>query len=166
MVSRHPPFLRASCNDNYYRYLVGNRADLFWAIHSKNKPVGYYSEPLTDLLQWMFSYNPMERPSVAEIMTHEWFSGTVPTQDEIKDAFELKKSVLIQQNYQPSADVPAGTPDPSVLGKGTFRSHINGKKIERDMVKYQTEFRRYTQFFSTSDPESLMTALALFAKEK
>lgn len=101
---------------------MGNRADLFWMSHSKNKPEGFYSKSFKDIIQWLFSYNPMERPSIAEIRSHEWINGPVPTHDEVKEAFELRKSLLSQQNYQPEAHTPSGTPDESIYGKGAFRS--------------------------------------------
>jgi len=166
MVSKHAPFLRACTNDPHYKLIMGNRQDLFWAIHSKNKPEGYYSKSLKDLINWLFSYNPMERPSIAEIMTHEWLCCPVPTQEEIREAFELRKSLLAQENYQPDSHTPSGSPDASIYGAGAFRSLDSDEKVERTAAPYLTEFKRYTQFFSTADPEKLFTTLGLYAEKK
>lgn len=166
MVSKHPPFLRACSSDVHYRLIMGNREDLFWATHSKNKPPGYYSESFKDLLRWMFSYNPMERPSIAEIKEHEWFKGPVPKHEQIREAFELRKSLLEKENYNPEAQTPTGSPDPSIYGVGPHRSHDKDEKTERYAVPYVPEYKRYTQFFSTVEPEKLMNTLALFAEKK
>ena len=89
-MSKHQPFFRAQGNDQYYRLLMGNRDDLFWAFHSKNKKEGFYSESFKDLMGWLFSFNPMERPSISEIMAHDWYNGPVPTHEEIKEIIEGK----------------------------------------------------------------------------
>lgn len=56
MVAKHPPFDKATCEDSYYKCIAGNRADIFWRMHCKNKPNGdeYFSEELKELLTCMF----------------------------------------------------------------------------------------------------------------
>ena len=56
MVSQHPPFNTAQPSDPYYKCIAGNRADLFWRTHCKNKPKGdqHFSEELKELLTCMF----------------------------------------------------------------------------------------------------------------
>lgn len=93
--------------------------------------------------------------------------GPVPTHEEVKDAFDLRRSLLRQQNYQPDAQSPTGSPDPSVTGQGAFRSHVGDDKLpERRLAPYVPEFKRYTQFFSSIDAEKLLMTLALFAEKR
>lgn len=40
MITQHPPFFKAVKEDNYYKTIVANRADMFWKGHSRNKPEG------------------------------------------------------------------------------------------------------------------------------
>lgn len=56
MVAQHPPFAAAQTHDPYYKCIAGNRADIFWRTHCKNKPNGedYFSEELKELLTCMF----------------------------------------------------------------------------------------------------------------
>jgi len=164
ILSKHPPFLRAQTSDQYYRLLLGNRDDLFWTIHSKNKPEGFYSESFKDLMNWMFSYNPMQRPSISEIMAHEWYNGPVPTQDEVKDIIEAKKASSIKANYQPDAISPSSSPSVTTSGSTIWRSE-GDENIERKVSKYYSELKRLTQFFSTYEPDILFNALALFAEK-
>jgi serine/threonine protein kinase len=167
MVSRHPPFLKASNNDQYYRLLIGNREDLFWAYHSKNKSSdSYYSESFKSLIQWLFSWNPIERPSISEIKSHEWFNGPVPTHKQIKDALYFKRATLAKENYHPDAGLPSGSPDPTLYGSETFRSPNGENVIERIAAPYYAELKRYTQFFSSEDPDTLLRTLAVFAEKK
>ena len=49
----HPPFNLAKENDNYYRLIALQRADLFWKAHSNNKAPGFFSEEFKDLITSM-----------------------------------------------------------------------------------------------------------------
>lgn len=55
MVAQHPPFTEAKSTDPFYKCIAGNRADIFWRTHSKNKPGGesYFSKELKELLTCM-----------------------------------------------------------------------------------------------------------------
>jgi serine/threonine protein kinase len=92
MISRHPPFCKADISDPHYRLIMGNRVDLFWKLHSKNKAPGFYSDNLIDLMSSIFAYSPLERPSLAEIKASNWYNECVPSYEEIKDEFEYRKS--------------------------------------------------------------------------
>lgn len=145
---------------------MGNREDLFWKLHCKNKTKNFYSESFMQLISWLFAYSPMERPSLAEIKAHEWYNGPVPTIDEVKEEFNRRRMALAQENYQPESQSPGGSPDPSIFGKGAMRSLENDEKLDREMGIYFPEFKRYTQFFSSAEPEVLLSTLALYAEKK
>lgn len=96
MVAQHPPFTEAKATDPFYKCIAGNRADLFWRTHSKNKPGGdnFFSKELKELLTCMLQVEPSHRPSMAEIMAHDWMQGETPTIEEIKASFfEREKEV-------------------------------------------------------------------------
>lgn len=52
MVARHPPFNQATPNDAHYKTISANRLDLFWKLHTRNKPTGleFFSEEFRDLI--------------------------------------------------------------------------------------------------------------------
>lgn len=164
MISRHPPFYKAWTSDPHYKLIMGNRQDIFWKVHSKNKPDKYYSKSLKEFISWLLSFNPMERPSLAEIKTQEWYNGPIPSSDIVKEEFKWRKLELTKENYQPEHKIPTGKPDPTIIGTGAFRS-ADGKD-KRELAPYIAEFKRYTQFFSTSDPEILFSTLALYVDKK
>lgn len=165
MRSKHSPFLRATSSDQYYRLLMGNREDLFWLTHSRNKPDNYYSPGFKDMIQWLFAYNPMERPSIAEIMEHEWYKGPVPSHKDVIQIIEQRKFDASLENYHPDAQTPSGSPDPSILGDGEFRC-LEEKKIDRRIAPYTPELQRYSKFFSAVEPDKLFEVLALYAEKK
>ena len=55
MFTQHPPFSKGEPTDPFYRYLAGNRDDLFWKAHSKSKPNGaeFFSEDFKNLITSM-----------------------------------------------------------------------------------------------------------------
>lgn len=44
MISGHPPFTQAMPNDRFYKFISGNRADVFWRSHTRNKKGGFSPE--------------------------------------------------------------------------------------------------------------------------
>lgn len=72
LITQHPPFSRAEPSDPFYRLICGNRADLFWKAHSKNKPEGFFSEEFMHLITCMLQYDPTHRLSMADVKAHPW----------------------------------------------------------------------------------------------
>ena len=70
MVAQHPPFTTAQPQDPFYKCMAANRSDVFWKIHSKNKPGGdkFFSNEFKELLQSMLALDPNNRPSIQEIL--------------------------------------------------------------------------------------------------
>lgn len=50
MVARHPPFAKAIAKDSFYKYIGGNRPDLFWKCMSRGKKSNYFSKDFMDLV--------------------------------------------------------------------------------------------------------------------
>jgi len=57
MMTGHPPFSQAVPQDRFYKFISGNRADVFWRSHARNRSGGF-SQEFTDLLTCMFQLIP------------------------------------------------------------------------------------------------------------
>ena len=77
------------------------------------------------------------------------------------DEFTTRTDLLSQENYQPEATSPCGTPEDSTIGSGVTRSDLF-EIGERETLPYVPEFKRYTQFFSTVDVNELFSTLGLY----
>jgi serine/threonine protein kinase len=44
MITGHPPFNNATNGDRFYKFISGNRADVFWRSHGRNKKGGFSKE--------------------------------------------------------------------------------------------------------------------------
>jgi len=82
MRAQHPPFGKAVAKDPFYKYIGGNRLDLYWKTMSKGKPTNYYSEEFKDLCGQMMQLAD-KRIDMDGILNHPWMSGEVPSNDEI-----------------------------------------------------------------------------------
>lgn len=88
MYSRHPPFEAANALDAYYRLIKDKKYEMFWEIHSKRKPAGFYTEKFKDLINGMFAFTPSERFSAEQILQHPWAKdGPVLTIEQIRQEF-------------------------------------------------------------------------------
>ena len=89
LVAHQPPFTQAKVTDPYYKCIAGNRADIFWKTHSRNKPGGenFFSPEFQELVTCMLQVEPSHRPSMAEIMAHAWMKQPTPTAEEMKASF-------------------------------------------------------------------------------
>lgn len=173
MVAQHPPFNKASPKDPHYKTISANRLDLFWKLHSRNKPNGldFFTEDFRDLISQMLSFDPVQRPSLAEVKAHAWYNGHVPTYEQVKAEFLQRKTTLDNANVQEDQAFPSEEVDPSVFTNRTVHRGVGGEleddttlpSLERYCMEYIPEFKRYTQFFSKSELEPLFNTLALFA---
>lgn len=89
--SGHPPFNVAKPKDSYYNMICTNRHDKFWEAHSKKKPENFYSEEFKSLINGMLSFDPTQRPSIAEIIAHPWFTKETATPEQIFEEFKGRK---------------------------------------------------------------------------
>lgn len=55
LVARHPPFAEAVNTDPHYKLIIGNRFDLFWKFHARNKAEGFsfFGDDFMDLISSM-----------------------------------------------------------------------------------------------------------------
>lgn len=104
LVSGHPPFTTAQQTDGFYKCIANNRSDIFWRTHAKNKPDGanFMSPALKDLINCMLQLEPSHRPSLQEIMAHQWMQGNMPTKAEVQSTF-LKRQQLVNEALEQEA---------------------------------------------------------------
>lgn len=89
MITGHPPFTQATPNDRFYKFISGNRADVFWRSHARNKKGGF-SEEFTSLLTSMFQLIPSQRLTTADIVGHPWMQGPMASPEEVREEFFVR----------------------------------------------------------------------------
>lgn len=126
----------------------------------------------------LFSYNPIDRPSLAEIMSHEWCSGQTPTDEEIENEMNRRNAIIAEINSHLTSDIPSEVPDPSALSEHAVSRGLDDNLLEEDEFEkneeskaesqdrwlqiYVPELKRTTEFFSTSPPDCLFDTLIVF----
>lgn len=120
----------------------------------------------------MLAFDPLSRPSLAEIKTHPWYNGELPTEEEIIQEFDQRKAALAQANNQPEAPIPTDTAGPNAYTQHTVHRGIGDtveeskvETVERKEAPYTPQLKRITQFFSTSKLEDLFEALVTYASK-
>ena len=94
MVTRRFPFKDCHSSSDIYAKLKNlSNAHQFWEFYDKSFNI---SETLKSLLTAMFAYRPVRRPTINEVLKHEWTMDELPTPDEIKLEFNIRKSNLNQ----------------------------------------------------------------------
>lgn len=91
MTTQHPPFTKAEPTDAFYRLICANRADLFWKAHSKNKPDGFFTQDFISLITSMLQFDPAHRLSMAEVIAHPWFNGSICSLYDAQAEFAQRK---------------------------------------------------------------------------
>ena len=80
------PFEKCSFSDPLYRLIIIQDYDSFW----KNIRTKFISDELKDLIMHMICFNPNERISLNEIISHPWIDNKI-------DIFKVKNFEYIQQ---------------------------------------------------------------------
>ena len=91
MVVGHLPFSKPSPKDDkYYQVIWWEKMDIFWKWHTEKKEglLEIYSESFRELVGSMLYLDPIARPSLSEIRSHEWFNLPVPTPLQVKEEFK------------------------------------------------------------------------------
>ena len=97
MYTQQPPFRSAIPESSSYKFIIANRADLFWKYHSQNKPNGaeYFSEEFKNLVTGLLQYNPAIRPQMADVLKHPWVTkDDCATLEEIHLDFANRKNLI------------------------------------------------------------------------
>lgn len=93
MLTQHPPFQMANCDDMYYKLLATNRSDLFWKAHSNRKAAGFFSDEFKDLITCMLQLHPHQRLCMADIIGHPWMQGDIASEEDVVLEFAKRSEV-------------------------------------------------------------------------
>ena len=174
MMTQSPPFEMAFPKDNWYKYAWSNRMDIFWELQMKIRPNAekLFSKNFIDLMNWIFNFDHVVRPSLAEIKEHKWFKGKVATKEEIIEEFTKRKQILegATDDEIPEVNISESFYDEHSIHRSIVTDQIeDGPSIPvlaRQEAMYIPAVRSYTQFFSTSKVEELFAWVASFIKLK
>lgn len=100
MITQRPPFNAASPDDPHYKLIAGKRADLFWQAHEEAEGVDIYSDEFKNLFEGMLAFNPKERFTVSQILSHPWFSGPIAKHSEIAEEFVGRKKCVDEAAHE------------------------------------------------------------------
>lgn len=146
LVAQHPPFVKPDPKDKHYNAICANRDDLFWKWHTKSKEGGldFFSESFRNLISSMLSLDPIARPTLAEIQSHEWYRLPVPSSEEVKEEFKMRKDIINKNNIKAGEYKPSEKPDPDVFNNHTKHRGV-GDDQENDLPKVDLEVGEYVK---------------------
>lgn len=175
LVAKHPPFTHAKVTDPYYKTIAGNRADIFWKTHSRNKPGGdsFFSKEFQELVTCMLQVEPSHRPSMAEIMAHAWMQLPTPTAAEIKASFAAREQSVRaaleaqKQEKQQQREQLMGKrrEDIKLRATGLAAEELSDEAIDKptkEMEVYDASFMYKSMFFSSYNPDLIEETLASY----
>ena len=89
------PFEEATLKNPDY-VLYNTRPDIYWEQISKNKicEEGLLTEEFKVLLEGMFSCDPKQRYTIADIKKSKWYQGEIADKTVIEEEFELLRETL------------------------------------------------------------------------
>lgn len=85
--------MKADRTDLFYRQVI-EKSELFWKVHSNDKPTGFFSEEFKNLFDSMVANDPSERLSIAEVVGHPWMQGEVATEEEAREEMAKRHNIL------------------------------------------------------------------------
>jgi len=91
MLAGFPPFQKPHLNDWWFQKLHSGRHHLFWQAHSRTH---YFSRIFMDFINKLLCPDPAKRFTVADIISHEWFSGPVISPEELFNELSKRKRVV------------------------------------------------------------------------
>ena len=115
LVTKTMPFSKADVKEQNYKNIYNNKSETFRKNKAKGNNYVELSKSLKELLVYLFSYDSIERPSLSEIMSHEWYNKPIPTHEEIIEEFTKRKTQLDEANLQKDSVVPDEVPDPAMF---------------------------------------------------
>jgi len=71
LLTGYPPFEQAHASDRWFKPLIKGDCEKFWKAH-RSCAIANDSK-VKDLLQRMFTYDPKQRITIAEIKNHPWY---------------------------------------------------------------------------------------------
>lgn len=93
MVAQHPPFKKAVSQDAFYKLFCYDN-ERFWQGMAMNKPPDIFSSELKAMINSLLAFNPMMRPSIAEIKSHSWYNGSDMAEEELRAEFRVRREKI------------------------------------------------------------------------
>ena len=88
-------FKKANIYDDLYKKIIDGKKDEYFKS-LKNKITEEISTEFKDLFFWMVSYNPQKRPTIKEILSHNWFKSYLKMNNEQKKQLDKE----IEDDFQ------------------------------------------------------------------
>lgn len=122
-LTGHPPFNHAKATDSYYSLICMNNHEKFWHFHSRKKPNGaaFFSADFMNLINAMLAFDPTQRPSIAEIKSHSWYRGEVPTHEQVLAEFQQRKAKVEEENEKKKREIEARRQQRPAQGGAVFQ---------------------------------------------
>ena len=98
-----PCFNQAHPNDPNYKLLCTNKHVLFWKQHMHRNQM-QFNKDFIDLMNAMLAFDPLNRPTIPEILSHAWLQGQTATSEQVKDYFSKCKLVVDSSLEQQKID--------------------------------------------------------------
>ncbi|DAZ98634.1 TPA: hypothetical protein N0F65_000829, partial [Lagenidium giganteum] len=106
MLAGFPPFQIATRQDWWFRACASKQYEAFWAAHSRS---AVFSPGAMSLMSRIFSANPQERITLAEIMEHPWFKESSISPDNLRaDLLHRKLQVEAEKRKEREQKQNAG----------------------------------------------------------
>lgn len=167
MITGFPPFREAADYDPKYCHFESGDTDYFWDSFSSDL---FFSEDLRDLLNWMFKPEPDERPTLSEILDHDFMLGPMPGVEEIFDEFNDRITYMSEVSVNKDSTPPDSSAyDEQASTSNTSRgvdSEGNEGPISRTAKEYKKSPFNVNEFMSNEDAEDLFTVLVTYIQQK
>ena len=91
------PFNYAEKDDIYYKHFATSDSAGFWNAHSQRQKVKLSSDARS-LISGLLAYDPSTRPRLEEVMKHNWMSGPIASEKEVKSLMRDRYRNLIAKD--------------------------------------------------------------------
>jgi len=97
------PFHNANSSDRFFSFILNKDFAQFWRLHmmrrGDSKSKGVISSDFKDLIAKMLSADPKERPTIDEVLAHDWLGGeTALPEDLLLTLQQTKAKIDLVQN--------------------------------------------------------------------
>jgi len=127
MLAGFPPFQYATAQDWWFQKLQTGRHSLFWKAHTRQ---AFFSEDAKDFINKVLEPNPTERMTLAQILEHPWFTGSVLTDTELRDELSNRKRTVSAQKKKEREALARK----NARGSGRVRGHKQSEDRSLDFL--------------------------------